>query len=73
MKKIGLLFFLVVFFVSIIVFKVSSQESPAQPSQSWKCLRGEPQGFTFTGAGNTTLTQDLYADGYPLNIDVYVV
>jgi len=73
MKKIRLIIFLTIFFTFIIAFKVSAQAPPAQPSQSWKCLRGEPQGFTFTGAGNTNLTQDLYADGYPLNIDAYVV
>jgi hypothetical protein len=73
MKKLKLLFFSAVFFAFIIAFKVSAQAPPAQPSQSWRCLRGEQQAFTFNGAGNTTLTQDLYADGYPLNIDAYVV
>lgn len=80
MKKLRSLFLLVVFLLFLVVFKVSAQEAtpaleelPVQPSQSWRCLRGEPQNFTFNGAGNTTLTQDLYADGYPLNIYAYIV
>jgi len=73
LKKLGLLFFLGFIVVFISAFKVSAQEAPAQASQTWKCLRGEAENFTFVGAGSTTLTEDLYADGYPLNIYAYIV
>ncbi len=50
-----------------------AQALPAQASQSWKCLRGDDKGFTFNGLSSTTFSQDLYADGFPLDSNAYVV
>jgi hypothetical protein len=36
-------------------------------------MRGDEQSFTFNGIANTTVSQDLYADGYTINSDAYIV
>jgi len=46
---------------------------PTLASQTWTCMRGEPQGITFNSVTNTTLTEELYADGYTMNGDAYIV
>ncbi len=73
MKKI--LAYIFIFFVFLFFgsTKVSAQTPPAQGSEIWRCLRGDNKTFQFTGAGNTTFSQDLYADGFPLGSEVYIV
>lgn len=46
---------------------------PSLASQSWKCMRGEETGLTFNKADNSTISQELYADGYTMNSEAYIV
>jgi len=73
MKKILFYLCFFFFFIFFFTFKVEAQNPPAQGAQEWKCLRGDDKGFTFNGASSTTFTQNLYADGFPLGSEVYVV
>ncbi len=72
MKRIILHIFFTLFLAFLFVSNVSAQ-LPTLASQSWKCMRGDEKSFVFNGAANTTVSQELYADGYTINSDAYIV
>ncbi len=72
MKRIILHIFFILFLTFTFANKVFSQ-MPTLASQTWTCMRGEPQGITFNSVSNSTVSQELYADGYTINGDAYIV
>lgn len=72
MKKVIFHIFFTLLLAFLFVNNTSAQ-LPTLASQSWKCMRGDDKSFVFNGVANTTVSQELYADGYTINSDAYIV
>lgn len=72
MKKVIFHIFFTLLLAFLFVNNTSAQ-LPTLASQSWKCMRGDEKAITFNGVANSTLSQELYADGYVINSTAYIV
>jgi hypothetical protein len=72
MKKVIFHIFFTLLLAFLFVNNTSAQ-LPTLASQSWKCMRGDEEAITFNGVANSTLSQELYADGYVINSTAYIV
>jgi len=72
--------YLIIFLLALIIFPhnihAAATPTPAslvQPSQTWKCLKGNASTFTFIVGSTPSITQPVQGEGFPNDKEVYLV